>query len=338
MGAKIRRIVPNFVYEVSIRTVDRCFLFTPNHNPQSPLLDATSPPCSLERNNNIIPKSSILNIIGAAIGKALLTSPIQIHAFEVNSNHIHIVFSVTESQMDNVVSFFRQVFSTIARKVNLHWDREGHVFGGRSRAHSCLDDDVAAQKVLYAMTNPAKDNLIDKTARSPFFTTYHHQAKGAPLKYWYIDFNAYNTAGANRKKSHRLKDYLCWVEWETTPLPAHQAMTPSQRQTWFRKQVRAYDEKFGEKRQQDGHTVLGFEKLKATNPRNKPANPKKSGKSPLCHCSDKSHAKEFRKQWKAFLNQYIPASADYRNGMRDREFPVGSYKPPLFDVSFALAP
>jgi hypothetical protein len=147
VSTKIRWIVPNRVYEMTIRTVDRCFLFVPNHKQRFPLLDASSPPRSLSPGNNLIPRPSIINIIGAAIGKALLDSPIRIHAFECNSNHIHIVFSVTSNQMDNVVPFFRQAFSTIARKVNLQWDREGHVFGGRSKMHPCLDDDVAAQKV-----------------------------------------------------------------------------------------------------------------------------------------------------------------------------------------------
>ena len=336
MGANPRWIVPFRVYELSIRTVDRCFLFRPNHDKKHPLLDAASPPRCLSPDNDLIPESSVINIIGAAVGRAMENHPIRIHAIESNINHIHVVYSLTESQMDNVVPFFRQMLSTIARKVNRLWNREGHLFGGRARMHPCLDDESASQKVLYAMTNPAKDNLIDRTAHSPFFSTYHHQAKGRPLRYWYIDYDAYNTAGGKRKKSHRLKDYIKWVTFSTTPLPAHQSMTQSQRETWFRKQVNALDSHFSKERKQTGQTVLGFEKLKETDPRDRPKHPKTSEKEPLCHCSDKDVRREFKKSWRDFMSQFIPASADYRQGMREREFPFGSYRPPLFNVAGAI--
>jgi hypothetical protein len=333
VGAKPRWIVPGRVYEVTVRTVDRCFLFVPNHNKKQPLLDAASPAVSLDPKSDIIPKPSIIDIIGAAIGKALDNYCIRIHAFECNSNHIHIVFSITEWQFENVVPFFRQVLSTIARKVNLVWQREGTVFGGRLRMHPCITDGSASSQLLYAMTNTAKDNLIDKTAHTPFFTTYHHQAKGRPLRYWYIDYDAYHTAGGKRKRSHRLKDYLRWVDWCTTPLPEQEGMTPSQRQTWIRQQVRYLENGFEEKRKQTGHTVLGFKKLKQTDPRSRPKDPKDSGPEPLCHSSDENAKKAFKKELKHFLDQYIQASADYRGGMMDRQFPGGSFRPPLFDVS-----
>ena len=115
-------------------------------------------------------------------------------------------------------------------------------------------------------------------------------------------------------------------------------MTPSQRQTWIRKQVRILEGELEEQRKQQGCTVLGFKKLSETDPRDRPQNPKKSGKEPLCHCSDAEDKKMFKAQWKYFMNQFIPASADYRTGMRDRDFPVGSFKPPLFDISLGEDP
>ena len=159
------------------------------------------------------------------IGRALSKFPIQLHAFEGNINHPHVKFSATEAQLDNVVPFFQGAFSTIARNINRLRKRKGDVFGGKARIHLCLDEAAAEQKLLYAMTNTVKDNLIERTNRSPFFSTYRHQAHGKPLRYWYIDYDAYWAAGGNRKSKHRLKDYLRWVEWKTTPLPHHQKMT-----------------------------------------------------------------------------------------------------------------
>jgi hypothetical protein len=246
------------------------------------------------------------------------------------------VFSVTEEQFVNLVPFFRDMLSSVARKTNRVWDREGPVFGGRGRSHPCITDQAATHQLLYSLTNVAKDHLIEKTAQTPFFTTYHHQAKGKPLKYWYIDYTAYYTAGGKRKKSHRLKDYLRWVEWRTTPLPEHEKMTESQRQTWIRKQVKAYEQRYADERKREGRSVFGLKRLFQNDPRDRPAIPKKSGKEPLCHSSDPEMAKSFKGEWKQFMDQYISASADYRCGMKDREFPEGSFKPPLFDIAKAI--
>jgi len=51
--------------------------------------------------------------------------------------------------------------------------------------------------------------------------------------------------------------------------------------------------------------------------------------APLCHAADKELAKEYKKQWREFVHQFIQASADYRSGYFHREFPEGSYRPPL---------
>ena len=67
MSAKIRWIQPNKVYESTVRTVDRTFLFKPNHHPENPLLKETSPLNALDSSNDIIPEPSIINIIGAAV-------------------------------------------------------------------------------------------------------------------------------------------------------------------------------------------------------------------------------------------------------------------------------
>ena len=236
MSHKVRWAVPNRVYESTVRTVDRQFLFTPNHHPENRLLANTSPLNALDMKNDIIPEPSIINIIGASIGRALQNYPINIHCFESNSSHLHEEYSADEGQVENIPGFLRSAHSLIARGVNKTWDREGHVFGARSRVHPCADDKAAEKKLLYALTNTVKDNLHESLSNTPFFSTYNHLAKGEPLRFWYIDYEAYWAAGGDRKKSHRVKDYLRWVEWSCTPLPSLSNRTLSQQQTWTRKQ------------------------------------------------------------------------------------------------------
>jgi hypothetical protein len=332
MTNRIRWAIPNRVYETSIRTVDRQFLFTPNHRPENRLLANTCPPNALDMDNDIIPEPSIINIIGSAIGRALEKYPIQIHGFEASIDHLHEMFSALLKQLSNFNGFMQCVHSLIARGVNKTWDREGHVFGARGRIHHCVDDTAAENKLLYALTNTIKDNLHEKVSETPFFSTYEHQAKGEPLRFWYIDYEAYWAAGGNRKKSHRLKDYLKWVEWECTPLPSQENRTQSQRQTWVRKQVKAIENNCRKERKEANKTVIGVKALFETDPRDRPKNPKKSGTAPLCHASSDPAREKFKEELKAFVNEFIKASADYRNGYHEREFPEGSYRPPLITI------
>ncbi len=56
------------------------------------------------------------------------------------------------------------------------------------RLHPWFDDKAAEQKLIYALTNPVKDNLIETVSQSPFFSMYHHQAFGDELRFWYLDY------------------------------------------------------------------------------------------------------------------------------------------------------
>ena len=338
MGSLIRWIQPNQVYESTIRTVDRQFLFAPNHHPKNPLIADTCPLNALDMNNDIIPESSIINTVGSSIGRALKKYPVQLHSFELNINHPHEQFSVTEEQRPNLPGFLRSAHSLIARGVNRTWEREGHLFAARARFHPCVDDKAAEQKLIYGLTNTVKDNLVEKVSQAPFFSTYRHQAFGDELRFWYLDYEAYWVAGGHRKKGHRLKDYLKWVTWECTPLPNQVEWSTHKRQTWIRQQVRAVEIDAKEERKESGRTVIGRKQLFEEDPRNRPENPKKSGKEPLCHASDPELAKEYKESWREFRDRFIPASADYRSGNFDREFPDGSCRPPLISIYTASEP
>jgi hypothetical protein len=93
MGYRLRWVIPNRVYEATIRTVDRQFSFKPNHRSDNPLLEESCPPKALDLQSDIIPTPSIINIMGAAVGRALKRFPIQLYAFEGNITHIHMLFS-----------------------------------------------------------------------------------------------------------------------------------------------------------------------------------------------------------------------------------------------------
>jgi hypothetical protein len=329
MSCRIRQLVPGVVYTVSVRCNDRQFLFKPNHAPASPLLDAGCSAAALDPKNDLVPTPSVINIIGACLGRAQRKHPIRIHWFECNLHHLHIGFSVDDDAMrENVAPFFRMLLSSIARAVNKLWGRENHVFGGRYRAEPCVDDPAAEQQLLYAVANPVKDGQVERVVESPFFSTFRLAFRGEPLRFWYVDFAGWWKKGGPRKRN-RAKDFLTWVTVELSPLPALCGLSEHQRRTRMRHLVREAEQAAAERLALEGRGVVGVEALRRLDPRDRPRSPKESGRQPVCHASDAASRREFERTWREFLQEHRRASFDFRAGCFEREFPEGSFRPPL---------
>lgn len=328
MGSRIRLIEPNIVYNATLNCIDRQFLFSPNHDPRYTLLNRHCPPEALDPNNDILPVPSTINIIGAAIGRAQRSHPVDLHFAEFNSDHGHKGLSIKSGKEDNFARFFQTSNSLIARNLNKQWDREGHFFSNRYRIEPCLDSESAEQKLKYAITNVVKDQLVERVSQSPYFSTYRHLAFGDELKYWYIDWQGYWAAGGPAKRNLRAKDFLKWVKVDLTPLPGWEELTIYQRQTRIRKMVQEVEAQAAEERRHKNRRVMGLPRIFAQDPRSRPETPKQRTAQPLCHCSDVKRYKEFRAKWREFRQEYRRASADYLDGYHEREFPEGSFKPP----------
>jgi len=74
----------------------------------------------------------------------------------------------------------------------------------------------------------------------------------------------------------------------------------------------------------------------AVDPRDRPRRPKKSGPQPLCHASDAEVAREYERQWRETLREHRAASIDFLNGMWEREFPEGTFRPPIIRICSSL--
>ncbi len=319
---------PNVPFAMVSRTVDRAFLFAPNHMRDNPLLRQDSPADALSIDNETVPEPSIINIIGSSIGRALKQHPINIHCYEANINHPHVLFSAPEERLENVPKFFQHTNSLIARQVNQTWKREGAVFT-RARVTPCEGDASAEQQLLYAVTNPVKDGLISRVRVSPFFSTFAHQTQGDSLRFWWIDWATYWKKGGPDNKKHDPKDYLHWTNWETTPLPHLAELTPYQRRTRLRKLVREEEEKQEAIRLNENRDAIGVPVLFETNPRSRPSTNRQRTPQPLCHADTEEAAVAYEEKWRDFLEKHREASTDFLAGGWEREFPLGSFRPPI---------
>lgn len=308
MGMKPRWLKANTIYAQTGRTVDRQFLFKPD--------------------------PVIRNIIGASAARAQTNHPVKIFYLDVNINHKHdgiAALSDAPEHLDNLIRFKQTFHKILAFELNKHLGREGAVFSSRSRSIECVDSQSAEQQFFYAMTNPAKDGLVERVAHWKGFSSYNALARGEDETFTFINRTAWHQAGGKNSKKP-LSAFTETIRIQYSPLPGWEGMKPHQIQSRIRREVRSLEQQYRKEREAEGRMAMSPIKLQKLNHRDRPKTRPKKTPMPLCHASSLKAAELYKESYKEFLNAYRLASAHYRKGALDTEFPLGSIRPPILGV------
>ena len=308
MGMHPRWLKADTGYAQTQRTVDRQFLFKPDE--------------------------AVRNIIGASAARAQQTHPVIIYWLEFNINHEQngiAALSDSPEHLNNIVRFKQTFHRLLAEELNRYLDRDGGVFSTPARTDECLDNASLEQQFFYAMTNPVKDGLVERVAHWRGFSSYDALALGKDEVFEYYDRTAWNKGGGKRNKKP-IQAYAQTARIEYTPLPSWSHMSSRSRQAYIRKEVRFMEKVFRKERELAGRTAMGPARLAKLDPRSRPRSKPERTRKPICHSSCPERAREYEQAFKEFLSSYKKASALYRSGVLDAEFPSGSFRPPLICV------
>ena len=309
MPRRPRWIKANSAYCGAQRTVDRQFLFKPD--------------------------ASLRNLVGACAARAQRRFPVTIYWLDCNINHKHsglAPLSDSPEHLNNLVRFQQLFNSLLARELNARLDREGPVFASRDRSDEADDDASLEQQLLYSVTNVVKDGLVERVAHWPGFSSYKQLATGEVERFTYVDRTAWHRAGGAAGQ-RPLSAFVRTVELRLSPIPSWSHLRPEQRQTLFRRRVRHLEQAFREERQRESRPVMSPARLAKIDPRDRPKSPPKRSRMPLCHSSSPEGARSYRDRLRAFLDAFYSASGRWLAGIRDVEFPLGSFRPPLIQVA-----
>ncbi|MDX2480470.1 MAG: hypothetical protein QNK24_09035, partial [Desulfuromusa sp.] len=99
--------------------------------------------------------------------------------FNINHEQNGIAaLSDSAEHLNNLTQFKKTFHRLIAEGINRHLGREGAVFSTPARTVECLDNESVEQQFFYAMTNPVKDDLVDRIAHWKGFSSYDQLALG----------------------------------------------------------------------------------------------------------------------------------------------------------------
>ena len=302
MARRPRLWEPGTVYKDTSRTTDRLFLLKPT--------------------------PEIRDIVGSSIARALEKYPVQLHWVDFNVNHLHRGFSLLPHQTENASRFLQLSNSLISRAINRLYGREGPLWSSRARVQPALDDDSVISAMLYSATNVVKDGLVESASHWPGLSSYPCLAHGKLLRFPYIDWTAWRKAGGSTKKLPPRK-FTKWTTIKLAPIPAWKNLPRDKRQARFRSMVRDYEKKLASDIAAQGRSFFGLARLSKLDPFAKPKEKKPSKPAPLCHASSLATKRAYEEHWREILTAYREASARFRSGQIDVEFPSGMFRPPL---------
>jgi REP element-mobilizing transposase RayT len=294
------------MYHVTLQCIDRMFLLKPS--------------------------DEVNRIVGAGLGRALARHPLNLHSATTNINHMELVFSLCKDQVHNASPFLQLFQSIVAKELNRHYGREGHFWSSRARVEEIVSDKKAEALLGYGACNVVKDGLVEKASQWKGFSTTEALSSGKLLEFEYIDRTLWWKLGADHRKVDPSK-YTKRVRIELTPLSSWEQQSEGERQSRFRQIVRDHEGLAEKERLAEGIVkVKGMRQIEGESPFSKPRHQRKKSPQPLCHAETEEERKTYEAEYRETVKAHRLASAAYREGCYDVEFPQGTFRPPLVTV------
>ncbi len=301
MPRPLRFVPPNAVVEITTRTIHGRLLLRP----------------SAEVNDRVL----------GVLGRAQHLFGVELHAFVVMSNHMHLLASVRDAaQLAGFMSF---VNGNIAREVGrLHGWRE-RFWGRRYRAIVVADDAAQVDRLRYILQNGVKEGLVASPRGWPGASSIDALTREVPLAgVWHDRSAAY--------QSHRRGEKVRPGQFETTyrvtlsPLPCWRRLDAAVHRTAVADLVTQIETDIAAARAavSDSRQPVGAGRILAAHPHDLPAHSDTSP-APFVHASSSLVRRAFKSAYAAFVAAFRAAAGCLRRGDRDVEFPQTAFPPAL---------
>ena len=300
MARKPRCIQPDSLVDITCRTIGGLFLLRPS-----------------EEVNEII--------------RGILARYARIHEMKVIfwvclSNHAHGILHIRDPEQ--LALFMRDVNREIAKKIGplQGWHRK--LWYRRYDAIPIADEEASMiERLTYMLSQSVKENLCEAVADWPGLHAAHHIATGEPIRGIWRD----STLEGRQKRCGRKLDpslYLFEETLELTKLPCWAHLSDEDYRGRVAEIVRDIEKKAAEKRELEGRSCLGRDRILQQDPLGAPKSSACSPK-PLFHAVSKKAREAMKEYFKAFFDAYRIASAELRGGKLNTVFPDHAFPPAL---------
>lgn len=281
-----RQVVPGRVYLITRRCTQRQFLLRPDPETNEAFL--------------------------YCLGYAASVSGVRISAFMASSNHYHAVVTDLEGRLPEFLACFHKLLAKHQNALRGRWENMW------SSEHSSVveligSDDIVA-KMVYTMTNPAKDHLVERA---------HHWPGANSLQ---ATLNAKVVRARRPLRFFRRDGYMPEsIEVRCVPPPGLDHLSQDQYAQMLRELIAAAEERAAEERRRTGRRVLGRKAILAQDPFDRPISTEPRRQlDPRIAARDKLPRLEAIARLKAFRSDYADSRRRWLKG-EEVLFPCGTW-------------
>jgi putative transposase len=281
-----RRIVPGRVYMVTRRCTQRQFLLRPD----------------AETNNAFV----------YCLALAATRACMKVVAFLAHSNHHHTIVVDTEGRMPEFLETFHKLVAKHQNALRGRW--ENFWASEATSVVELLDGDDILAKVTYALTNPVKDQLIERADQWPGASSLRVNLSGGVL-------HPHRPPRFFRKEG-KLPDSLTLA---CVRPPGFEKLDPNQWRALLADRVRGVEHASAKERNGRGRRILGRARVLRQRPTDQPSSHEPRRQiSPRVASMNKWARVEALQRNRAFVAAYQAARNMWSAGV-DAIFPVGTY-------------
>ena len=264
----------------------------------------------------MVPGGELNRTIGGIIARYQELTGIIIYAFCILGNHLHMLLSAPEQNLDR---FMENILRESSRRVNRHNRRRGHLWSRRYDDQVILTEEDLLEAYLYVTTNAVKHGLVRDMYQWPGLSSYAQVQDGIPRSYPFVHYSREAEAGGYFKTEHTLT---------LTPLPQHAGLDPVERVQEVRRLLQGRTRALVEERVSHGGGFLGKRALVRQPAGRKPVKVSYRAR-PVCYTMNREVREGYRAERSLFRQYYCEASEQFRSGDLTVEFPPFCFKPPL---------
>jgi REP element-mobilizing transposase RayT len=218
------------------------------------------------------PSAEVNEAVGGWFARSLerYGDGIEVYAFNVLSNHFHILARDTKGQLPKVMWYFQ---TNLAKEVKrLRGSATGHVFGRRYDAKLVESEQRFLSRYAYVLCNPVKDGLVEEAGQWPGLSSLDAALSGEPLRFRLLDRTAYHNASRGGRRVRR-EDFVRTHTIELAVPPMWAGLGRRRRRSVIRELVSGYDAVKELERESEGRGVAGVARVLSRSFADRPRRP-----------------------------------------------------------------
>jgi hypothetical protein len=213
---------------------------------------------------------------------------------------------------------FRQyLLSLLARFMNVHRSRwEAFWSSDEPSVVEICDAEAELAMLVYNLTDPVRQQLVDKVNNWPGVSSLSHQLSGKPVR-----------AQRPNKFFRENGEMPAEVELRFVPPPGWAHLSHDEWAKLLGERVRTAEVEAAEKRRKDGGSITGRKAVRRRSPKACPkTTPPRRNLNPRVACHDEDKRVAALDRLKRFQQSYQEALEQWADGVRDVLFPAGTWQ------------